>query len=341
MNTKKRAREDDNAPLQGEKQAKRQEAEVPVSSCWSKYTLEHIDELLDEHAKAFQPTDNKEEKNRLWDERVLNYMRKTIMTAIDETAEIAPHMAKRAWTSIASGVIVDIPMVGFQTWYKQQHPKDEDGGHTGLAGPIEKHWKLIQDEMAQFDLVLEWRRQDYDPDECCGWFWRFSVYSKQWKARLLAKQKVEEKEAKNQEAERIELENAKTTTVTVTADADEHDNDGYLFTYVNSMNRKYDNQTKNIHSVVFELSGCVERTHTVKFDTPVTELYAVQAVERYLSEPMDKAYFDSLEEVFTQNYDWEEEKARFMCRGDALKGAQFIEDLQLDTEGQLSFMIGV
>ncbi len=113
------------------------------------------------------------------------------------------------------------------------------------------------------------------------------------------------------------------------------------FTYINCLDREYNNQDAKISSVIFNISRYGEFRHTIDFAPQrVTESVAIRAVEVYLSQPLDESYYTPLQHDTFHRHAWQNAKLHFTCRGDVLGDSRYLEAVSVDESGQLSFFIG-
>jgi hypothetical protein len=150
LNIKKRKSEKEEE--QPNKQPKKQE------DTWAKYTPEYIEALIKRNEYAFQP--------ELKQEQILQYMRKTIQQAIEETA--GPN------DSISMGHIIHVPLSGYREWRIRQGMEDN---YECCVNVEEEHWKIIEKELKQHDLRVEYEKINFDPEENDEYFWSFQIYA--------------------------------------------------------------------------------------------------------------------------------------------------------------------
>jgi hypothetical protein len=112
-------------------------------------------------------------------------------------------------------------------------------------------------------------------------------------------------------------------------------------TWVDSRNSKKNPKFRYITSCL-DRTGCVGNKvkgvrfcisrdwsvwHTLRFRRPLTRMEAVMQAERYLSEPLDRAYFQRIETHSFMYKNWKEARELYTTRGDALSDAKFLEVL--------------
>jgi hypothetical protein len=98
-----------------------------------------------------------------------------------------------------------------------------------------------------------------------------------------------------------------------------------------------------VTSVEFDISRYGQHTHTLKFETPISILSAVEKVEKYLSLPLTEDYYNLVkDDLFMSELTWENvhEDNTYEIRGDVLTDATFLEGVKVDKEGRLTFSIG-
>lgn len=108
------------------------------------------------------------------------------------------------------------------------------------------------------------------------------------------------------------------------------------FVYTNCTGKPYDDNIKVVSSVTFDISRFGKHQRVYRFRPLVTVAHAIRAAEKYLSQQMTEDYFDEIkDDIFNRESKWTD----YVCRGDALTDAKFLEKLGLDN-GALSFYIG-
>lgn len=84
-----------------------------------------------------------------------------------------------------------------------------------------------------------------------------------------------------------------------------------------------------IKSIKFNISRYGECSHTLYFESLLTDEDAVKEVEEWLSAPITKEYFESVkDDLFDSDLEFEDlEENDFRCKGDLLTDAIFLECL--------------
>ena len=90
------------------------------------------------------------------------------------------------------------------------------------------------------------------------------------------------------------------------------------FKYINCLDRKYTKNPKNIKCVNFPISRFDKYKHLIKFPNLVSEKEAIEEVEKYLSEPLTKKYYNNIVNDLFHKMPWREAKKNFKVRGDCL-----------------------
>ena len=124
------------------------------------------------------------------------------------------------------------------------------------------------------------------------------------------------------------------------------------FVYTNSLlvknengeyvEREYDDTVKNVKSVTFNISRYAKYSMTIRFDyqKPMTEKGTIEYVEEFLSKPLTEDWFNMVRDDTFHEFTWEEAKEQFVCRGDVLTDAKFLEGTHLSQDGNMTFGIG-
>jgi hypothetical protein len=114
------------------------------------------------------------------------------------------------------------------------------------------------------------------------------------------------------------------------------------FTYVNSLERPYSSAIDHkIKSVTFDISRYGEHSEAIRFNHPVSEKVAIECVEQYLSRPLTQEVFETIkDDIFHDDMSWEEAQAHYECIGDCLMDAKFLEAIEIDDKGDMTFFIG-
>jgi hypothetical protein len=114
---------------------------------------------------------------------------------------------------------------------------------------------------------------------------------------------------------------------------------GEGFRYINCLHRDYDNKEKIVTSVEFYLSRYGEHKHTISFQEPVSEMEAIQAVESYLSQPLDEAYYSKIQDDLVHRLAFEDALKLFTCRGDCLWDCKLLDHFDI-IEGHMDLWLG-
>ncbi len=103
-----------------------------------------------------------------------------------------------------------------------------------------------------------------------------------------------------------------------------------------------DDTYNSVSSVMFKTLRFDRPNHIIYFDTPVTPLRAVLAVERYLSLSMDEDYFYMFrEKTFYSKEDWYNVRnEEGFCLGRFLLSEKYLEGYSVDKKGQMVLQIG-
>jgi hypothetical protein len=83
------------------------------------------------------------------------------------------------------------------------------------------------------------------------------------------------------------------------------------------------NWNKSVSSVIFDISRYGKHTHRIDFATPVSFINAVLEVERFLSAPLDDAYYNRVADDLFHNY-----RQYYNIRGDCLGDRRFLESVR-------------
>lgn len=103
-----------------------------------------------------------------------------------------------------------------------------------------------------------------------------------------------------------------------------------------------DHNKERVIKVVFETTCDWEEF--ISFPAPVTERTAIDAVERFLSEPITREFFTTSLAYSTKNDDpnvdyrnWNEESTHFRCIGDFLIDRRVLKEIIVDKNGVMTF----
>ena len=121
--------------------------------------------------------------------------------------------------------------------------------------------------------------------------------------------------------------------------SDSTESEGRVFTYVNGLDREYNDKNKNITSVTFDISRYGSYTHTITFNVPVSEAVAIKAVETYLSESLTENYYQTIKDDLYHEYEWSDARGKYFCRGACLTDCRFLKMVSINNSN-LQFFIG-
>lgn len=94
-----------------------------------------------------------------------------------------------------------------------------------------------------------------------------------------------------------------------------------------------DNHNKNVNTVYFHIGRYGKVVASITFPTPVTQHYAFQCVQKYLSQPLTQDYYDqlySIGDLFCGGLGWEEDCKHYKTRGDCLSDYRFLEGITVE-----------
>ena len=107
--------------------------------------------------------------------------------------------------------------------------------------------------------------------------------------------------------------------------------DGFIYT--NCLARNYNTTATRFRAIIFDTSRYGHHSHRIDFDAPVTEAVAVEAAERWLSQPLDRAFFDVVKDdlwhsplTFEEATGSGDRDCGWTRRGDVLTDLHFLED---------------
>lgn len=96
----------------------------------------------------------------------------------------------------------------------------------------------------------------------------------------------------------------------------------------------------DVTEIVFNISRYGKHKASIKWKEPVSEKFAVAAVEKYLSEPLDLVHFEKvIDDSFDSTMTWPVAREMFQYRGDVLTDAKFLEALERDKSGTSVYII--
>jgi hypothetical protein len=110
------------------------------------------------------------------------------------------------------------------------------------------------------------------------------------------------------------------------------------FSYHLSTPKPLDQVQRKCVTITFDVGRYGINTHTMVFETKVTEVEAVRAVERWLSQPMT---VEHLERLIEDNdlFDSDATLQDYPIRGDALGDCIYLESVICD-EGHITLLCG-
>jgi len=112
------------------------------------------------------------------------------------------------------------------------------------------------------------------------------------------------------------------------------------FKYENSTGQDYDDIKLQITSVTFDISRYGKYTKELTFAKPVTIKKAIEKVEKKLSKPFTKKYYERIQDdLLCSEEDYEDAKHSFNSRGDLLTDYVFLEKIHVEN-GAMTFSIG-
>lgn len=112
------------------------------------------------------------------------------------------------------------------------------------------------------------------------------------------------------------------------------------FKYTNSLGRPF-KRPKNVKSIIFPISRYGKHEHTLSFESLVSEKDAISQGEKWLNQSYDKEYYGKVkDDLFHDNYTFEEAKKVFSTRGSLLTDLHFLEGADIDKEGNLVLSFG-
>lgn len=108
-----------------------------------------------------------------------------------------------------------------------------------------------------------------------------------------------------------------------TGDSFDSSIEGFQYTKRIPLSTKHD-----VTEIVFNVSRYGKHRSSIKWTNPTSEVAAVAAVEKYLSEPLDKAFFEKvIDDSLDRNLTWAAAQNMYSCRGDMLSDATVLEAL--------------
>ena len=94
-----------------------------------------------------------------------------------------------------------------------------------------------------------------------------------------------------------------------------------------------------VKKIRFDISRYGEFSEVIEFPKTVSIDEAVKAVEEFLSQPLDEAYYMKIREDLFHEAPWEEAKEWFHTRGDCLTDCKFLEAVTEDKKEKGTFEI--
>ena len=96
-------------------------------------------------------------------------------------------------------------------------------------------------------------------------------------------------------------------------------------------NELFDNETKNVDVVRFNMSRYGDHQYAIKFEKFLTIEEAIFEVEKFLSEVITEDYFNVVkDDLFCgDKLTWIDAQERFKIKGDILGDAKFLESVSL------------
>ena len=93
---------------------------------------------------------------------------------------------------------------------------------------------------------------------------------------------------------------------------------------------------KSVSSIIFDISRHSKHTHRIDFPQPVAFIDAILEVERFLSAPLDDAYWEQIKDG--QGY--RPDRRYCEMRGDCLGDRSFLERVREIEPGVVTFFCG-
>jgi len=98
---------------------------------------------------------------------------------------------------------------------------------------------------------------------------------------------------------------------------------------------------KSVKSIRFDVSRYGNVKKIIKFKTPTTVSQAIVSAETYLSQKLTEKFYNQIQsDSFYKEYDWNEAKGLYGCRGGCLSDAMYLEGYHVDSDGMLTLQIG-
>lgn len=91
----------------------------------------------------------------------------------------------------------------------------------------------------------------------------------------------------------------------------------------------FNSDIRYIKCIFFDISRYGKHNYIIKCRSPKTEIEAIKEVEKFLSEPITKSYFDNLEDDLFGDLNFENlEENGITCKGDLLVDCIFLESIK-------------
>jgi hypothetical protein len=101
------------------------------------------------------------------------------------------------------------------------------------------------------------------------------------------------------------------------------------------------NTKKTINSVTFAITWWGRVKKTIEFKTPVDDIKAIAAAEKYLSKELTQKYFEEVRHDLRNNKEsWNDAKKDFKTRGDLLIGQYILEVIERNKNGAVELLCG-
>jgi|SRR5579885_2656960 len=98
-------------------------------------------------------------------------------------------------------------------------------------------------------------------------------------------------------------------------------------------------KTLKVRKIQFDISRYGKYKKTIVFSETVSIADAIEAVEQFLSLPLNEEYYNFIKKDLFQESPWEEAKKHFENRGDCLTDRKFLERLQEDPNERGLFVV--
>ena len=112
------------------------------------------------------------------------------------------------------------------------------------------------------------------------------------------------------------------------------------YKYTNALGRPYHTKSnKDIKSITFPISRFEKYMHTINFLPRVNEKQAIEAAEKYLSEPLTEEWYSKVQDDTFYEFPWESAKDTYKNRGETLTDLRFIEIIEIK-DGKMKLILG-